>query len=60
MDQTRAKALELAIIFASSRTVDDQVQLLALAEAFRTFLEPPEPTAVDGDNYPRIGDAHYA
>ncbi len=57
MDQARAKALELAIIFTAARPLENAQQLLDLAEVFRVYLEPPVPTPVsdaDGDDYPRI------
>lgn len=57
MDQSRAKALELAIIFAAGHPLDNDQRLFQLAEMFREYLEPPVPTPVsdaDGDDYPRI------
>lgn len=54
MDQARAKALELAIIFTAGRPLDPGESLLDLAEMFREYLDPRAPTAADGDDYPRI------
>jgi hypothetical protein len=60
MDQARAKALELAIIFMAARPVENADRVLDLAEVFREWLDPPMPASTqpvspaDGDDYPRI------
>ncbi len=53
MDHARLKALELAIsvIQGHESTLESTLEL---AEAFRAYIDPPEPIAADGDNYPRI------
>lgn len=54
MDPTRAKALEMAIIFSSTHQLENGQQLIDLAEIFRTYIEPPEPTPAPDADYPRI------
>ena len=61
MDQARAKALELAIIFMAGRATEDAQHVLNVAEVFREWLDPPMPASTqpqvspaDGDDYPRI------
>ena len=53
MNQTRAKALELAIIYAAGHPLDNEQSLLHLAEIFRGYLEEPTEPVPEPD-YPRI------
>lgn len=61
MNDARVKALELTLVAIQfGLPVKDADGLLAVAEIFRTYIDPPEPIAADGDDYPRVQPVDWA
>jgi hypothetical protein len=54
IDPERLKALELAVIFATGRNIEDQNQLFFLADEFLGYVESRAQAADAQSDYPRI------
>jgi hypothetical protein len=57
MDAARVKALEFALVaIQCGLPVNDPAGLLAVAEVFRAWIDPPRDkvSPADGDDYPRL------